>query len=299
MFRYNKILDTFCSESSLIQSVVRLEWGFDGLIVSDWFGTESRIPAIEAGLDLEMPGPSKCRGEPLVEDIKSGKVSMDVINERVLKVLKFVSRTSTFHSTAAEEAGEDDATNELARKVASESMVLLKNEGNILPLNMKSNPRIAVIGQLSLEYSGGGGSAAGTPQYIQRPYDCIKSLHPQPDLVSISAGVELHRSIPTVSPKDIVAKNGQNGVDIAYYNDDSETTVLTEFSPVPMVFMLGHVKPGLNEKGFTYEMTTSLTPNSSGNHNFAVTATGGFHLFVDGNEVSHSTKNLLSSNHHR
>lgn len=258
--------------------------------MSDWFGTESRLPAIEAGLDVEMPGPSKCRGQPLVEDIKSGKVGIDVINERVLEVLKFVSRTSEFHSTAPEESGEDNATNALARKIASESIVLLKNEGDILPLNMKSEPRIAVVGHLSLEYSGGGGSAAGTPQYIQRPYDCIKSLHPQPDLVTISTGVELYRSVPMVSPPKIVAENGQNGADITYYNDDSEETVLAEFSTVPMVFMLGRVHSGLKETGFTYEIKTSLTPSSSGNHTLAVTATGAFQLFVDGKEVSHGPR---------
>ena len=267
--------------------------------MSDWFGTESRLQAIEAGLDVEMPGPSKCRGQALVDDIESGKVDINLINERVLEVLKFVSRTSEFHSTAAEKSGEDEATNALARRIASESLVLLKNEGDILPLNMELKPRIAVVGQLSLEYSGGGGSAAGTPQYIQRPYDYIKSLHPQPDLVSISTGVQLHRSIPLVSPKNIVAKNGEPGADITYYNDDSESTVLAEFSPVPMVFMLGHVKSGLKETGFRYEITTALTPNSSGKHTLAVVATGAFQLFVDDEEVSSAARDLMCAKLHR
>jgi beta-glucosidase len=276
----------YASESPLIKNVLRREWGFEGLIMSDWFGTESRIPALEAGLDLEMPGPSKCRGQALVDDIQSGRIGMDVIDQRVMEVLKLVLRTSEVHSTAAEEAGEDVATNVLTRKVASESMVLLKNEGNVLPLDLKSKARIAVIGKLATEYSGGGGSASGIPQYIQHPYDCIKAMHPQPDLVTLSTGVQLHRSIPIASTKNIKAKSGKAGMDITYYNDGSEDVILTESQPHATVFMLGHVKPGLKETGFTYEMTTSLTSESSGKHTFAVTATGAFQLFVDGKEVS-------------
>ena len=124
--------------------------------MSDWFGTESRVPPLKAGLDLEMPAPSKWRGQPLIEDIKSGRVDVKLIDERVLEVLKFVSRTSEFLSTAAEEAGEDEATNALTRRLASESFVLLKNEADTLPLNMESRPRMAVVGQLAVEYSGAG-----------------------------------------------------------------------------------------------------------------------------------------------
>ena len=299
MTAYNKLQNTYCSESPYIESVLRQEWSFKGLIMSDWFGMDSRLPPLEAGLDLEMPAPSKYRGQPLIEDIKSGKVDINLIDKRVLEVLKFVSRTSEFHSTAAEEAGEEENTNRLTRRLASESLVLLKNEANALPLNMASKPKIAVVGQLAAEYSGGGGSAAGTPHYVQRPYDSIKSLHPQPDLVSFSTGVQMNRSIPLLTPNLMVAENGKPGVDIRYHNDDPESIVLQEFSPVPLVFMLGKVKPGLKVSGFTYEMTTSLTPKSSGKHTLAVVATGAFQLLIDGKEVSLGTGDLTCADHHR
>ena len=88
-----------------------------------------------------------------------------------------------------------------------------------------------------------------------------------------------------ISPQRTVASNGKPGVDITYVNDGSEEVVLSESQPAAIVFMLGQVKPGLTETGFSYRMTTSLTPTSSGEHTLAVTATGAFQLLVDGKEV--------------
>jgi beta-glucosidase len=163
---YNKVNGTYASETPLYKEVVCKEWGFEGTLMSDWYGTESTSAAIEAGLDIEMPGPSKARGNKLIEDVKSGQINTKVIDQRVLGVLKLASRSKEVASTANELAGEDEATNGLIRKIASNSMVLLKNENNLLPLKIEEAPKIAVIGHHASIYTSGGGSASGIPQYF-------------------------------------------------------------------------------------------------------------------------------------
>lgn len=282
MTSYNKLNGVYCSESPLINDVLRGEWGYQGSVMSDWYGTESRIPALKAGLDLEMPGPSKTRGKALVEDIRLGKISTEVIDQRVFGILKLVARTAEVHASKDELPGQDETTSSLVRRIASESMVLLKNDNNLLPLNLKSAPNMAIIGLPSTEFCIGGGSSSGIPQYFNSPYDSIKNRHPNQELVTLHSGVKMHRCIPIVPTARITAHNGKHGIDITYYNDGAEEVVYNEFQPHAMVFMLGHLKPGLKETGFTYHMTTSITPETDGLHTIAVLGTGAFDLFVDG-----------------
>lgn len=264
--------------------------------MSDWFAAMSQKPSLEAGVDLEMPGPSVWWPTSLVDSIKSGQTEQKLIDERVLEVLKLISRTSEVHSDVREESGKDDVANALAHQVAAESMVLLKNDNAVLPSDFSTAPKVALVGRLAVEYSGGGGSAGGVPHYIKTPDACIKDAHPLSDLVTVSAGVSIHRTIPMVPPKQTSARNGKPSVDLTYFNNGSDQAVLFESQPAAMVFMLGHVKPGLTETGFSYKMTTSLTRESTGDHTLAVTATGSFQLLVDGKEVpSHPANRYYST----
>lgn len=253
--------------------------------MSDWFGTTSREGALAAGLDVEMPGPTVFRGAGLVEDVKSGKISEALVDERVLEVLKFVARTKEAHSTAAEVSGQDDATSALCRKIAAESIVLLKNEGNVLPLDLKKELKVSVVGVPSIIPSSGGGSAGGTPQYIQRPLDNIKALHPNPEAVTFVNGVQIHKVIPMVPPPKLLTSDGKHGVEIKFWNDGDDAPVLEEFMPVPMMVTMGRLKTGLKESGFRYEIATTLTPSTTGTHTLAVISTGAFKLLIDGKEV--------------
>lgn len=253
--------------------------------MSDWFGTTSRAAALEAGLDLEMPGPTVFRGAGLIKDVDSGCVQMKLLDERVAEVLKFMSSVKQAQSTAEEVPGEDEATSTLCRRIAVESMILLKNENRVLPLNFQVSPKIAIIGKPSIIPSSGGGSAAGTPQYIQRPYDQIKATHPRPELVCLAEGVQVHKTIPIISSSKLLASNGKHGIDVKYWNNGTQSLVLEEFLPVPHMVTMGRLKPGLAESGFRYEITTNLRPTTTGLHTLAVQATGSFELFVDGQEV--------------
>ena len=253
--------------------------------MSDWYGTTSSVSALEAGLDLEMPGPTIFRGDSLIKDIKDGFVSESLVDIRVREVLKLISRTSEAHSAEHEVAGEDEAASSIARRVASESIVLLKNSRNVLPINVQQLPKIAVIGAPSLSQASGGGSAAGVPHYLQRPYDFIAKAHPKPFNVHLSCGVQVNKVIPMVPAIKTISKNGLPGVDIVYWNDNSEEPALIEFLPEANLIMMCKLKPGLKATGFRYKMSTSIIPEKTGFHTIAVQTTSAFQLFVEGNEV--------------
>lgn len=119
MTAYNKIDRIYCSESPIIQSILRDEWGFGGCVISDWFGTRSGLPALNAGLDLEMPGPSHFRGKSLVEDVEQGKVKMEVIDDRVWRVLSLLYRTSKIQAPTDVRSIFPEDRRQLAREVAS------------------------------------------------------------------------------------------------------------------------------------------------------------------------------------
>jgi beta-glucosidase len=283
---YNKINGIFASESPIIEDILRRTWGYDGCIISDWFGTRSGIPAIKAGLDLEMPV-SVFRGESLVKEVQNGSVSEELVEIRARSVLRLMDRTKESHSSAEEKSTLDDQTNQIAREIAAEGIVLVKNEKNVLPLDFSAPLKVAVIGDPAQHPSiTGGGSAASVSQYIQRPIDCLRAAHIESEEVRFAPGVRTNVIVPVVSNERTFARDGRNGVDVTYYNDDSDTPIAEEYQPSATVLMLGHLKPGLNASGFRFEMTTKLLPRSSGLHTLAVRVSGAFHLFVDGDEVS-------------
>lgn len=156
MSSYNKVNGEFASENEyLLMQVLRKEWRFEGFVVSDWGAVNERVPALRAGMDLEMP-PSNIGDEKIVKAVKQGGLTEECLDQTVKRILAFVQK---WEDNRKEGAGFDREDHHLlARKAAAESMVLLKNEDRILPLRNKG--RIAVIGQFakSPRYQGGGSS---------------------------------------------------------------------------------------------------------------------------------------------
>lgn len=171
MCSYNKVNGTYMSQNKkYLTEILREEWGFSGLIVSDWGAVAQRARGIEAGLDLEMPGPGR-QDEKVIAAIRSGEISEEVLNERVKTLLQLVDRVQKNQSTVVE--CDFEVHHEVARRVAAEATVLLKNEGDILPLNPEQD--IAVIGKLAEEPRfQGGGSSHIVPSHLERPLQEIK-----------------------------------------------------------------------------------------------------------------------------
>lgn len=152
MTAYNGVNGKWCSESpELLEKLLRGEWGFDGLVMSDWYGTYSTVDAVKAGLDLEMPGPPRFRGEPLKFSVGADKVRMHELDERVRTVLKFVKKCAEESGVGEgqeERAENTEETAELLRKIGHEGTVLLKNDGGLLPFKKDKKVRY-----LDWEYS--------------------------------------------------------------------------------------------------------------------------------------------------
>lgn len=172
MCAYNKLNGTYCSENhKLLVDILKDEWGFEGFVVSDWGAVHHRVTALQGGLDLEMPGPRDRRVKEVVEAIQSGALDPAVLDEAVRRILGVVFKAAQFPKGQPFDV---DAHHALARKIAAEGMVLLKNNG-ILPL--KDQRRIAVIGRAAKKpYIQGGGSSHVNPARLDIPIDELQKL---------------------------------------------------------------------------------------------------------------------------
>jgi beta-glucosidase len=172
MCAYNRINGVYASEHrELLTDVLRSEWGFDGFVVSDWAAVHDRPRAVAAGTDLEMPGPRPRRVRSVIEAVHAGILDEKVVDEAALRVLRVIARAQ-----ATPKGGSFDAAahHALARRVAAEGMVLLRNDG-VLPL--AGGGRIAVIGRAAQEPRiQGGGSSQITPTQVDVPIDELRRL---------------------------------------------------------------------------------------------------------------------------
>ncbi|MDX1414938.1 MAG: glycoside hydrolase family 3 C-terminal domain-containing protein, partial [Candidatus Promineifilaceae bacterium] len=171
MCSYNKVNGTFASEHyHLLTEILKEEWGFAGLVVSDWGAVRDRVAALKGGLDWEMPGPQARRVREVVAAVRAGELDEAVLDESVRRILRIVSLAS---ETPKGGEFDEQAHHELARRIAAEGMVLLKNNG-ILPL--KGQKQIAVIGR-SAQYAHfqGGGSSHINPTKVAVPFEELKA----------------------------------------------------------------------------------------------------------------------------
>ncbi|MBR2256879.1 MAG: glycoside hydrolase family 3 C-terminal domain-containing protein [Blautia sp.] len=157
MCSYNKVNGEFASQNEwLLTEVLRREWGFEGFVVSDWGAVSDRVKGVAAGLDLEMPGSGGSNDRRIVEAVKKGELSEEAVDESVRRILRIIDRYLA--NRKPDTPWDMEAQHVLARKLAGECMVLLKNEDQILPL--KQEEKVAVIGRFAAapRYQGGGSS---------------------------------------------------------------------------------------------------------------------------------------------
>lgn len=161
MAAYNKVNGRWCSENEhLLTTVLRRQWGFPGMVISDWGGVHSTVDAVTAGMNVEMPG-SRYMGQALLDSVKAGAVSEAVIDQRVREILRVRLTVKPVDKAVANSQpvgnAEEMAT---ALEVARRSIVLLKNEG-LLPIDLNRTKRIAVIGENAVTRMSLGGVGAG------------------------------------------------------------------------------------------------------------------------------------------
>ncbi len=171
MCSYNKLNGTFASQHhTLLTEILKNEWGFEGLVVSDWGAVRDRVAALKGGLDWEMPGPMDRRVQAVVQAVRAGELDEALLDESVRRILRIVFKTK---ETPKQGSFDADAHHALAYKIAAESMVLLKNNG-ILPL--KDPQHLAVIGHAAMEaHFQGGGSSHINPTQVAVPFNELQS----------------------------------------------------------------------------------------------------------------------------
>lgn len=176
MNAYNKLNAIYCSENKwLLKDILRDEWGFEGVVVSDWGSVHNISKAIKNGMNLQMPCNPKIE-EQLKNGIEKGIITEQEIDEALEALLDFLDATK--NAVRDNTPYDRDAQHAIAKEIADEAITLLKNEGNILPIDVKKYPKITVIGGLAEDptYMGGGSSTVHTkPEKIDRPLDFIKN----------------------------------------------------------------------------------------------------------------------------
>ena len=175
MCAYNKINGTYCSEHYwLLTQVLREEWGFEGLVVSDWGAVHDRVAALRGGLDLEMPPNVGVSDAAIVAAVGDGSLYESILDDSVSRVLQLVDRSQP--ALAARGEFDVDEHHALARRAAHESAVLLKNAGNVLPLQPASGSTVAVIGEFArTPRFQGAGSSQVNPTLIDVPLAELQS----------------------------------------------------------------------------------------------------------------------------
>ncbi len=174
MAAYNKINGIYATEhKQLLSEILRDEWGFEGIVVSDWGAVNDKAAALSAGLDLEMPGPALNHVELLADLVRKETLSETVIDDAARRMLKIILRGLEQRQPAA--SYDQAAHHALARRAASESMVLLKNDG-ILPLRPVAGSRVAVIGNFAQKprYQGAGSSEINATQ-VDTPLEALQA----------------------------------------------------------------------------------------------------------------------------
>ena len=193
MTAYNKVNGHHAdSQPFLLQQVLRGEWGWDGLIMSDWGGTNSTAAALNAGLDLEMPGPTRWRKvEDVLEAIKFGEVTEQTIDDRTLNVLKFLEREKCFDDPTIppEQAINKPEHQSIIREAGAKGIVLLKNKNDVLPLTKGKirGKKVAVFGLAKECLYSGGGSATVSAHYQISPWDALNKAWKDDDVELVFA----------------------------------------------------------------------------------------------------------------
>jgi beta-glucosidase len=286
MAAYNRVNGTYASEHPrLLTDILRREWGFEGFVVSDWYGTRSTAAAVEAGLDLEMPGPPRHRGEKLLDAVKAGAVSESRLDAAVRRLLELTLRSGRLDhpEEAAEESIDRPEHRRLAREAAAEAIVLLKNESDVLPLDRQEIRTLAVIGpSADAAHLQGGGSAGVPPHYGVTPLEGIRAGCGAEVAVRYERGCTNHKVLPAIDARLV-----PSGFEVEYFDnpDLSGDPALTEHSRRIDFFWEGRIEPKLDPEIHSVRFTGTFTPIENGAYTLSLTSAGRSRLFIDGIEL--------------
>ena len=293
MTSYNKINGIFASENMYnITDILRQEWGFDGIAMSDWFGTQSTAPSANAGLDLEMPGPALWRGQKLVQAVQLGLVAESTIDKSVSRLLAWITRVGGFAQPeeTPEHMIDTPQQRALIREAGTEGIVLLKNDAEVLPLQRESLRSLAIIGpNAAIARIMAGGSAEVNPYYAVTPLDGIRAKINDEVTINYEPGCTNYKQLPMLELAHVqVGKDdAQHGLNVEYFNsaDLSGPAVAQETRRSSDLKLFGGVPEGVNPQQFSLRCRTYFTPSISGEYAFGLSSSGFSRLFIDDQQL--------------
>ena len=219
MSAYNRLNGTYCAEHQwLLTDVLRREWGFDGVVMSDWWGLHATADGLRAGLDLEMPGPPLHRGDRLLAALEVGAADPADLDASVARLLRLAERTGALDDGPGPETTVDEpAERALVRRAASEAMVLLEDRG-LLPLTAGDLGLVAVIGEAAATPAvQGGGSAHVTPIRPAGLVDVLRHrLAATGGEVVFEPGARVAGGLPRLDIGHVRTAAGEEGLDVDY-----------------------------------------------------------------------------------
>ena len=290
MSSYNRINGVSASENRwLLTGVLKDEWGFEGFVVSDWGGVYNLVPAANSGLDMEMPGPARFFGEALVEAVKEGRVGQEVIDNMVCRILRIVEKSGAFEEVRSLSLEDSDTPEHraLARETASEAIVLLKNDRELLPLKREQLTSIAVIGPNATEVGiEGSGSSRVRPNYTVTPLEGFTRLCGDSIQVRHEIGCRYNRLTLELNAQHLIPASREGcGLTGEYFNNNdlSGDPVLTRVdSRFALRWRSGVFPvPGIDRDDFSIRWTGSFLAPESGDYRFGLLTDGFGRIYVD------------------
>ncbi len=289
MSSYNRVAGQHVAENRrLLTDILRTEWGFDGFVVSDWFGVHEPVGAANAGLTLEMPAPVRVYGRRLAEAVERGDVTEETVDGLVRDLLTVMNRTKADEHTcdAPEESVDDPVERALTRRAAIAGTVLLRNAPvetlgrRALPILLDGLGSVAVVGPNAvIDRSMGGGSASLTPfghrTLLDALTDRLATRSPS-TIVTYDPGVRIDRLTPIVRRSRLRTPAGEPGLHLEYVNgrDWDAPAAVEAIAATSMIRFFGTTPDEIDATAFGARVTGSFIPEVDGPHVIGVVSTG-------------------------
>ena len=296
MTAYNRINGSLAADSeAMLRGVLRGEWGFDGLVISDWFGLHSTVEALAAGTDLEMPGPTRFRGQALLDAVGRGDVTAEQVRGAALNVLTLMDRVGALASEGPGPELTRDVPDDraLIRLAGASGMVLLRNVPDesgttTLPITRDGVRRVAVLGpNAALGQIMGGGSAHVTPTHVVHPLEAIvERLRPHGVEVVHAVGCTINRRLPQLDlrlcgPVTIDYFADPDDLD----EDDADPAVTSTIGTARLMWVADPIGRSDANPEYGARISTTFTPDVSGEWSFGVESVAAARLLVDNDVV--------------
>ncbi len=289
MCAYNKVNGEYCTANNyLLDTKLKQDWGFKGLVMSDWGAVHSTIPVANGGMDLEMPTGEFLNDSTLLPAIKSGKVKESTIDNKVRRILTVMFKLGLFdHTRSADSALVNTPEHQaIAYRAAVEGIVLLKNDRHVLPLNSSVLKSIAVIGpNAAVARTTGGGSAMVDPIYSVSPLEALKARLGGKVTINFAEGVRLAGQVSPIPAGNFYQPNSSaHGLAAEYFDNmdlKGNPAVRRVDKKIDFAWNGKSPAPGLPADSFSARWTGRFKSSVTGRYIFDLSSDDGSRLYID------------------